>query len=74
MDTLTARKHLAGSDNPVGRVLLTDLDLDDASGLTTSTLCAVTINVCIGLSVNYCSPNGTLCGDGTCNWGTNGCC
>ena len=58
--------------NPAGLVELTAEDLDGISGGTTSLPCVTATIASIGLTVSFCSPNGTACG--SCEWGTNACC
>lgn len=51
-------------DDPIGRIDLTDLELDDANGGSWGTVIGIA-------SLVFCSRN-TVCG--TCAFGTRGCC
>jgi len=66
------RDGLAGPDaaapSPVGRVELDDVNLDGRQGGSWT----VPITITIELSIQFCSPAGTLCG--SCEFGTRGCC
>jgi hypothetical protein len=53
-------------DDPVGRIDLTDLELESTSGGTTWVCLTIT------LTVSVCSPGSTACG--SCQYGTRGCC
>lgn len=57
-------------NHPAGLVELDDSEIASIDGGTTWACAAVTATV--GVSIAFCSPNGTLCG--SCNFGTQGCC
>jgi hypothetical protein len=59
-----------GEFHPAGTVLLDDLALDDVQAGTTWA-CA-TFGATVAISLQWCSPSGTLCG--SCAFGTSGCC
>ena len=60
-----ATTDMPGGD-PVGRIDLSDVDLEATSG-GTSVWCLT-----LTLTVSVCSPTNTACG--SCDWGTRGCC
>lgn len=52
--------------DPVGRIDLSDMELEETSGGSSWVCLTITI------TITACSPTGTGCG--SCNFGTRGCC
>jgi len=68
-NSLSAEQLAALPGNPAGLVELDNQVLEEATGGFTGLECWIAT---IGITIAFCSPNGSLCG--SCNWGTHACC